>query len=61
MLTNSFYLSDGKKPRALTSFGSLAHFRPEKRPVKSQAQFCVDCSSEPSCPYSAQKVRAAWV
>jgi predicted dehydrogenase len=40
---------------AVSSFGSLSHFRPENRPADA-ADRCVDCSYEPECPYSALKL-----
>ena len=36
----------------VSSFGSLAHFRPEHRP-DGAADRCLDCAIEPGCAYSA--------
>jgi hypothetical protein len=57
-LSHSFYLSDAKQPRVLSSFGSLTHFNKSKKPANAgDAKFCVECAYEPECPYSAKKVR----
>lgn len=40
--------------RAVTSFGSLKHFRPEEAP-EGAASRCLDCSVEADCPYSAKR------
>ncbi|MFI7445311.1 Gfo/Idh/MocA family protein [Nonomuraea indica] len=45
----------GEKPVAVSSFGSLTHFRPENRPDGAGAR-CVSCPVEPSCPYSATRL-----
>jgi hypothetical protein len=51
-------MSDSKQPRVLSSFGSLTHFRPDKKPAKAgDAKYCMDCTYETECPYSAKKVR----
>jgi predicted dehydrogenase len=42
----------GRSIRRVASFGGLAHFRPENRPAGA-ADRCLDCSVEPTCPYSA--------
>jgi predicted dehydrogenase len=42
----------GRPIRRVASFGGLAHFRPENRP-EGAADRCLDCSVEPTCPYSA--------
>lgn len=38
----------------VSSFGGLAHFRPEKRP-EGAGDRCVDCAVEPDCAYSAKR------
>lgn len=45
----------GKKCCAVSSFGSLKHFRKECQP-EGAADRCVDCSVEKKCPYSAIKI-----
>ena len=45
----------GKPCAAVSSFGSLAHFRREKKP-DGAGDRCVDCTYEPKCPYSAKKI-----
>jgi predicted dehydrogenase len=42
----------GRPIRRVSSFGGLAHFRPEHRPAGA-ADRCLDCGVEPTCPYSA--------
>jgi predicted dehydrogenase len=42
----------GRPVRRVSSFGGLAHFRPEHRPAGA-ADRCLDCGVEPACPYSA--------
>ncbi|XP_058499742.1 uncharacterized oxidoreductase YjhC isoform X3 [Solea solea] len=39
----------------LSSFGSLSHFRKDKKPPGA-ADRCLDCSVEKDCPYSACKI-----
>ncbi|MBC8180911.1 Gfo/Idh/MocA family oxidoreductase [candidate division KSB1 bacterium] len=41
--------------RFVSSFGSLNHFRKEKKPTNASKR-CLDCAAEPECPYSAKKV-----
>ncbi len=41
--------------QALSSFGSLRHFRRENQPAGA-AERCLDCAVEPDCPYSARKI-----
>lgn len=45
----------GKRCTAVSSFGSLKHFRAEERPAGA-ADRCVDCGVEATCPYSAKKI-----
>ncbi len=40
---------------AVSSFGSLLHFRPEARP-EGATDRCLDCAVESRCPYSAKKI-----
>lgn len=44
-------------PTRVSSFGSLQHFRKEKKPPASGAATrCLECSIEQDCPYSAKKI-----
>ncbi len=45
----------GTRPRRVSSFGSLSHFRSENAP-KGAADRCLDCPVEPTCPYSAPRL-----
>ncbi len=45
----------GQKCKAVSSFGSLKHFRKEEQP-EGAASRCLDCGCEPTCPYSAIKI-----
>ncbi|MEV4893138.1 Gfo/Idh/MocA family oxidoreductase, partial [Nonomuraea sp. NPDC055795] len=45
----------GRRIRRVSSFGSLGHFRPDRRPAGA-ADRCLDCPIEPVCPYSAPKL-----
>ncbi|MEV0587840.1 Gfo/Idh/MocA family oxidoreductase [Nonomuraea sp. NPDC050310] len=45
----------GLRIERVSSFGSLGHFRPERRPAEA-ADRCLDCPIEPSCPYSAPRL-----
>ncbi|MGV9309692.1 Gfo/Idh/MocA family protein [Nonomuraea sp. NPDC003727] len=45
----------GDEPVAVSSFGSLTHFRPENRPEGADTR-CVSCPVEPTCPYSATRL-----
>ena len=40
---------------AVSSFGSLKHFRPEEAPTGAGAR-CLECAVEPDCPYSAKRI-----
>ncbi|KDO16528.1 hypothetical protein SPRG_17956 [Saprolegnia parasitica CBS 223.65] len=44
-----------KDVRAVSSFGSLYHFRPENKPPGATDR-CLDCPVEASCVYSAKKM-----
>ncbi|MHA2020639.1 MAG: Gfo/Idh/MocA family protein, partial [Candidatus Thorarchaeota archaeon] len=50
----------GKRCRAISSFGSLVHFREENKPVNS-GERCLSCSYEPKCPYSAKKIYLGFI
>jgi predicted dehydrogenase len=45
----------GTPCQAISSFGSLIHFRKEQQPANA-ADRCVTCSYEPQCPYSAPRI-----
>jgi predicted dehydrogenase len=45
----------GVRATAVSSFGSLKHFRKNEQP-KGAADRCLDCSVEKPCPYSAKKI-----
>ncbi|MFI6179065.1 Gfo/Idh/MocA family protein [Nonomuraea sp. NPDC051191] len=45
----------GLRIEKVASFGSLGHFRPERRPAQA-ADRCLDCVLEPGCPYSAPRL-----
>ena len=45
----------GSKCVSVQSFGTLNHFRKEKKPIGA-AKRCLDCSIESKCPYSAKKI-----
>ncbi|WP_046468408.1 Gfo/Idh/MocA family protein [Allosalinactinospora lopnorensis] len=45
----------GREAVAVSSFGSLRHFRPEQAP-EGAADRCLDCPVEHSCPYSAPRI-----
>jgi predicted dehydrogenase len=52
-------MSHGKTENTVSfsSFGSLQHFRKDKKPALAQGALkCVDCSFESQCPYSAKKI-----
>ncbi len=45
----------GKRCTAVSSFGSLKHFRAEEKPAGA-AERCLDCPVESDCPYSAKRI-----
>lgn len=45
----------GRDCTAVSSFGSLRHFRADQRPAGA-ADRCLDCAVEASCAYSARKI-----
>jgi predicted dehydrogenase len=45
----------GQPVSRVSSFGGLAHFRPEDRPTGATDR-CVTCPVEPGCPYSATRL-----
>ncbi|WP_017626509.1 Gfo/Idh/MocA family protein [Nocardiopsis chromatogenes] len=45
----------GREPTAVSSFGSLRHFRPEEAP-EGAAERCTECPVEPECAYSAPRI-----
>lgn len=45
----------GRPCLRLSSFGSLHHFRAEKKP-EGASDRCLDCDVEASCPYSAKRL-----
>lgn len=45
----------GRPIRRVSSFGGLAHFRPEHKPVGAGHR-CLDCGVEAECAYSAKKL-----
>jgi predicted dehydrogenase len=45
----------GRPCLSVSSFGSLQHFRPERRPPAATER-CLDCPVERECPYSAVKI-----
>jgi len=44
----------GRPCARVSSFGGLAHFRPEARPAGA-GERCIDCAIEPDCAYSAKR------
>lgn len=50
----------GRPVRRVSSFGGLAHFRPENRPAGA-AERCLDCVLVDSCPYSAPLIYRRFV
>jgi predicted dehydrogenase len=49
-----------EKCTAISSFGSLKHFRPENKPDGASDR-CVSCAVESTCPYSAKKIYLGWL
>ncbi|XP_043919522.1 uncharacterized protein LOC122795000 [Protopterus annectens] len=49
------YWMDGKRCLKVSSFGTLQHFTKENKPTGA-ADRCLDCSVEPTCPFSAKKI-----
>ena len=45
----------GKKCTAVSSFGSLLHFKSENQP-EGASDRCLECQVESNCPYSARKI-----
>ncbi len=50
----------GKRCKAVSSFGSLIHFRPENQPAGASDR-CLDCAVEAECPYSAKRFYMGFV
>jgi len=50
------YLLGGKHSRRIASFGGLSYFCRRNFDEKKMSDYCVDCSVEDSCPYSAVKI-----
>ena len=50
----------GNRCKAISSFGSLVHFREENKPANS-GERCLSCSYEPKCPYSAKKIYLGFI
>lgn len=47
----------GRPCTAISSFGSLKHFRKEAKPIEAgEARRCTKCAHEPDCCYSAKKI-----
>jgi len=52
----SYILGDRRCER-LSSFGSLSHFRRDRKPFEAgDATRCLECPFEPRCPYSARRI-----
>ena len=50
----------GRRCVQVSSFGSLMHFRKEKKPPEAgEALRCLDCAFEPRCAYSAKRIYSA--
>lgn len=50
----------GDRCVAVSSFGTLKHFRRENKPAGG-ANRCLDCNVESECPYSAPKLYFGWM
>jgi len=49
------WMKSGIRPRKVSSFGGLSHFKEENAPAGSGTRCLVDCKIERDCPYSALK------
>lgn len=49
------WMKSGIRPAAVSSFGGLTYFRPERAPEGSGTRCLVDCAIEEECLYSARK------
>jgi len=45
----------GRPCKRVSSFGSLSHFRHDKKPAGA-GPHCLDCGVEPTCPFSAKRI-----
>ena len=45
-----------RKPKKISSFGSLKHFKPENAPEGAPMRCLDGCPAEPECPFSVQKL-----
>lgn len=52
------YLLGDKHARRISSFGGLSYFSKKNFDGDKMAEYCVDCSVEKTCPYSAIKIYA---
>jgi hypothetical protein len=50
------YLLGDKHCKKLSSFGSLSHFTHEHYDEKKMAPYCINCSINKTCPYSALSI-----
>ncbi|PVU94887.1 hypothetical protein BB561_002203 [Smittium simulii] len=51
------WFMQGSKCTKVSSFGSLSHFKKDKKPIDAgDALRCVDCAFESECAYSAKKI-----
>ncbi|KAJ3132604.1 hypothetical protein HDU90_006816 [Geranomyces variabilis] len=51
------YMGPSHPPRHVHSFGSLTHFRRDRKPAAAgSATRCTECAHEPDCPYSAPRL-----
>jgi len=49
------WMKSGIRPAAVSSFGDLTYFRPERAPLGAGTRCLVDCPIEADCLYSARK------